>query len=182
MGDPKFSRKKYGSPTHPWRAERIKEENELIKKYGLKNKREVWKAKSLLRNFRGQARLLFPKLRIGNKQAEKEAKQLIGKLTRFGILQENATLDDVLALNVEVILSRRFQTLLYIKGLASTSKQARQLIVHGHAAITKRKVTLPGYLVRKDEEALIAYSQSSPLNNEAHPVRPKIETPGVNNG
>jgi small subunit ribosomal protein S4 len=182
MGDPKFSRKKYGSPTHPWQAGRIKEENELIKKYGLKNKREVWRTQSLLRNFRRQARLLFPKLRIGDKQAEKEAKQLIGKLTRFGILQENATLDDVLALDVETIFSRRFQTLLYIKGLASTPKQARQLIVHGHAAISRRKVTLPGYLVRKDEELSITYSQNSPLNNEAHPVRPKVETPVVNNG
>ena len=182
MGDPKFSRKKYETPSHPWQADRIKEENELIKKYGLKNKKEVWKVKSLLRNFRGQARLLFPKLRIGDKQAEKEVKQLIGKLTRFGILQENATLDDVLALNMEVILSRRFQTLLYIKGLASTPKQARQLIVHGHAAISRRKVTLPGYLVRKNEESSITYSLNSPLNNEAHPVRPKIEAPGVNNG
>ncbi|PIV67739.1 MAG: 30S ribosomal protein S4, partial [Euryarchaeota archaeon CG01_land_8_20_14_3_00_38_12] len=109
-------------------------------------------------------------------------KQLIGKLTRFGILQENATLDDVLALNMEVILSRRFQTLLYIKGLASTPKQARQLIVHGHAAISRRKVTLPGYLVRKNEESSITYSLNSPLNNEAHPVRPKIEAPGVKHG
>ncbi len=182
MGDPKFSRKKYRSPTHPWRAERIKEENELVKKYGLKNKREVWKVQALLRNFRRQARLLFPKLRMGDKQAEKEVKQLIGKLTRLGVVQENATLDDVLALNMETILSRRFQTLLYIKGLASTPKQARQLIVHGHAAITKRKVTLPGYLVRKNEESSITYSLNSPLNDEAHPVRPKVETPGVNNG
>ena len=52
MGDPKFSRKKYETPSHPWQADRIKEENELIKKYGLKNKKEVWKVKSLLRNFR----------------------------------------------------------------------------------------------------------------------------------
>ncbi|MDI6916810.1 MAG: 30S ribosomal protein S4 [Thermoplasmatales archaeon] len=182
MGDPKFSRKKYESPTHPWQADRIKEENGLIKKYGLKNKREVWKARSLLRNFRRQARLLFPKLRIGDKQAEKEVKQLIGKLTRLGVVQENAALDDVLALDIEAILSRRFQTLLYMKGLASTPKQARQLIVHGHAAVTGRRVVVPGHLVKKDEESSITYSQKSPLNNEAHPVRPKIETPGVKHG
>jgi len=182
MGDPKFSRKKYETPSHPWQADRIKEENELIKKYGLKNKKEVWKVKSLLRNFRRQARLLFPKLRIGDKQAEKEVKQLIGKLTRLGVVQENAVLDDILALNIETILSRRFQMLLYMKGLASTPKQARQLIVHGHAAIAGRKVVIPGYLVRKDEESSITYSQKSPLNNEAHPVRPKIETPGVKHG
>ena len=33
MGDPKFSRKKYDTPSHPWQATRIKEENEILKKY-----------------------------------------------------------------------------------------------------------------------------------------------------
>ena len=42
MGKPKFSRKKYETPSHPWQEDRIKKENELIKKYGLKNKREIW--------------------------------------------------------------------------------------------------------------------------------------------
>ena len=41
MGKPKFSRKKYETPSHPWEEDRIKLENELIKKYGLKNKSEA---------------------------------------------------------------------------------------------------------------------------------------------
>ena len=44
MGDPKRLRKKYETPSHPWEEERIKRETELMKKYGLKNKREIWKA------------------------------------------------------------------------------------------------------------------------------------------
>ena len=32
MGKPKFSRKKYETPSHPWQEDRIKEENEMIKK------------------------------------------------------------------------------------------------------------------------------------------------------
>jgi len=46
MGKPKFSRKKYETPSHPWQEDRIKAENELVKKYGLKNKKEVWKART----------------------------------------------------------------------------------------------------------------------------------------
>jgi len=76
---------------------------------------------------------------------------------------------------VEDILGRRLQTLVYIHGLARTPKQARQLIVHGHIAIDERKVRVPSYLVRKDEEEKISYSYSSPLNDEMHPMRPKIE-------
>lgn len=175
MGDPKFSRKTYVTPSHPWEGERIKEENELIRKYGLKNKRELWKAHSILKNFRVKARELIARERSGEKQAEIETKQLLDRLVRLGMLPPNSTLDDVLALNVEAVLSRRLQTLTYLKGLAHTPKQARQLVVHGHTSIRGRKVTIPGYLVKKDEEDFISYHESSPLSNELHPARPKPE-------
>ena len=177
MGDPKFNRKKYETPHHPWEADRIKEEWELRKKYGLKNKREIWKAQSILRNIRAQARNLQARLRYGDPQAEKQEKLLFDKLVRLGILaKENLSLDDVLSLTIDDILRRRFQTIVYLKGFARTPKQARQFIVHGHIAIGDRKVTIPGYLIRKEEEELIDYHKFSPLADELHPMRPqKIE-------
>ncbi|MEE9152055.1 MAG: 30S ribosomal protein S4 [Thermoplasmata archaeon] len=175
MGDPKFSRRKYDTPSHPWQGSRIKEENELLKKYGLKNKRELWKAQSLLRNYRRQGRNLLARRRYGDVQAEKEMKELLEKLANLGVLQVNATVDDVLALDLERILERRLQTLVYLKGLAYTPKQARQLIVHGHTIVMDRKVTVPGYLVKKNEEVSIAYNPYSPLASEMHPARPTPE-------
>lgn len=175
MGDPKFSRRKYDTPSHPWQGSRIKEENELLKKYGLKNKRELWKVQSLLRNYRRQGRNLLARLRYGDVQAEKEMKGLLKKLANLGFLPENATLDDVLALDLERILERRLQTLVYLKGLAYTPKQARQLIIHGHTVVNDRKVTVPGYLVKKNEEPTIAYNPYSPLASELHPARPTPE-------
>ncbi|RLF48994.1 MAG: 30S ribosomal protein S4 [Thermoplasmata archaeon] len=175
MGDPKFPRKKYERPSHPWEADRIKVERELVKKYGLKNKKEVWIAQSFLRNVRSQARALMARLRYGDKQAEKEAKDLIGKLYRYGVLPDNATLDDVLSLDVNDVLKRRLQTVVYMKGLASSKRQARQFIVHGHIAIRGRRVTVPGYLVRRDEEDDIDYAYTSPLADEEHPARPKLD-------
>ena len=83
MGDPKFSRRRYQTPSHPWQKERIDSENELIKKYGLKNKRELWKVQSLLRRFRQRSRILQAQIRYGNKQAEKERDQLLGRLERL---------------------------------------------------------------------------------------------------
>ena len=50
MGDPKFSRRSYDTPSHPWQGERIKAEVVLVNQYGLKNKTEVWKAQSVLRD------------------------------------------------------------------------------------------------------------------------------------
>lgn len=176
MGDPKFSRRKYETPAHPWEGERIKAENELLMKYGLKNKRELWRAQSLVRGLREQSRELQARLRTGDPQAEVEMKELLGKCSRLALLPpEGSTLNDVLTLGTEDVLQRRFQTILYRKGLAYTPKQARQFIVHGHASIGGRKVTIPGYLVKRAEEDRIEYHISSPVANELHPMRPKPE-------
>jgi len=175
MGDPKFARKKYETPSHPWDKDRIEAENALIKKYGLKNKREIWRAQTMLRKFRAQARSLLGKVTSSDPQVKRETEQLLSRLHRLGILPENATLDDVLALDVESILKRRLQTIVYLKGLASTPFQARQFIVHGHICIDNKRVTAPGYMVLKKEENMIEYHPSSPLTDSTHPARPSIE-------
>jgi small subunit ribosomal protein S4 len=176
MGDPKFPRRKYEAPSHPWEGERMKLEGELVKKYGLKNKKELWKAQSLLRTFRQRSRVLQAQSRYQDEQAEKETEELLAKLGRLGILpQEGATLDDVLALDIEAILSRRLQTIAYVKGLGYSTDHARQLIVHGHIAIGGRKVTIPGFMVKRVEEGQINYHEFSPLAHDMHPARPDVE-------
>jgi len=176
MGDPKFSRRKYETPAHPWEGERIKEENELLMKYGLKNKEELWRAQSMVRSLREQSRELQARIRTGDPQAKIETDQLLARCSRLAILpEEGASLNDVLLLNTESLLQRRLQTMVYRKGLAYTPKQARQFIVHGHAAIGGRKVTIPGYLVKRGEEEQINYHVTSPIANELHPVRPRPE-------
>ncbi|MBN1861575.1 MAG: 30S ribosomal protein S4 [Candidatus Thermoplasmatota archaeon] len=173
MSSQKFPRKKYDTPLHPWKESRIKTERELIKKYGLKNHTEVWKAKTYLGKHRQQARELLAKVGTATPQIKKESDQLLLHLTRMGILSMGATLDDVLALEIESVLSRRLQTIVYLKGFSSTPYQARQLISHGHVAVRSRKVTVPSYMVAKDEESKIHYTVQSPLNEISHPARPK---------
>jgi small subunit ribosomal protein S4 len=177
MGDPKFSRAKFERPSHPWEAERIKAENELLKKYGLKNKKELWRSQYILRRFRQRARELQARVRTGDKQAEKEREQLLRRLGRVGLLPlDGTTLDDVLSLDVEAILSRRLQTLTFLKGLAFTPRQARQFIVHGHVSVGGRRVTIPGMLVNRTQENGIAYDERSGISNDLHPVRQQGQT------
>ena len=175
MGKPKFPRKKYDTPLHPWKEERIKSEREFMRKYGLKNHREVWKAKTALKKYRGQARELLAKIGGTDPQVKKESDQLLLHLTRMDVLPAGSTLDDVLALDTESILSRRLQTLVYHRGLSNTVDQARQLISHGHIAINGKKITIPGYLVTKNEENNIGYVAASPLMTVSHPARPKTD-------
>lgn len=175
MGDPRTSTKKYDTPTHPWQGPRISDEAELVQKYGLKNKREVWKAETFLRDLREQARNLQAMEDRGNPQADKETEQLLDRLDRLGILGESASLADVLALNTEAILTRRLQTQVYLKGLASTPEQARQLITHGHIAVDGARVSVPSYKVERDEEPGIDYAPNSPYRDPDHPDRPRVD-------
>lgn len=157
MGDPKKQRRTYSKPRHLWHIERIERERAIIRKYGLKNRRELWKMESLLRNFRRRARKL---LALGTTQAEIEKKQLINRLSTLNILKKDAGIDDVLALKIEDILERRLQTIVLKRGLANKAKQARQFIVHGHIAVGGNKVTSPSYLVKTDEEKSIKLRSS----------------------
>lgn len=160
MGDPKKPRKKWQGPKHPWIKERLVREIELMGKYGLRNKKELWRLETLARYFRHRARGLLalpPEIR------EKEEKSLLARLYELGVLPDNATLDDVLGLNAEHFLERRLQTIVFRKGLARSIHEARQLIVHGHIAIAGRRMRSPGYLVKREEEDLVDYTPTSPL-------------------
>ena len=168
MGHPKKNRKKYSTPLHPWNALRIKDERQLINGYGLQNKKEIWKAESLLRKFKGQAKSLIARR---DEQSKKEEKQLKEKLERLGLISKNAKLDDILSLNIKDILDRRLQTLLFKQKLARTAKQARQFILHGHVFVGEKKMNMPSYYVFADEENKISFSPRSSLFSVDHPER-----------
>jgi small subunit ribosomal protein S4 len=168
MGDPKKQRKKYETPRFPWRTDVLQEELRLLGQYGLRNKHELWRHETMLSKFRGIARSLIGKPQDERRKMEIE---LLSRLKKLGILHETAVLDDVLDLTIEDILERRLQTIVFRKGLAKTIHQARQLITHGHIAIGKQKVTVPSYLVSKDEENQIAYAPQSAVANPNHPLR-----------
>lgn len=149
MGHPRFQRKKYGTPRHPWEAERIKEENQLIKEFGLKKKIEIWRANSQLEKWQTQAKNIVS---LTGDEREKAEKILLTKLNKLGLLSEKANLDDVLGLTVRDILERRLQTVMYKKGMAHTPKHARQLIVHRKVMVNGVKVSSPSYFVKVTDD------------------------------
>ena len=168
MGDPKKQRKKFETPRFSWRKDVLQEELKLLGQYGLRNKHELWRHKTTLSKARGIARSLISK---SEEERAKMENELLSQLKKKGVLQETAVLDNVLDLTIEDILERRLQTIVFRKGLARTIFQARQLITHGHISINGRKITIPGYIVQKDEEPTITYSVDSPLANEQHALR-----------
>jgi len=151
----KKSRKKFEKPLRPWDKTRIEEERKIEQDYGLRRKKEIWRIESILRNYRRIARNL-----AATTDKEKE-KILLDKLFKMGLVSKGDDLDDVLALTTEKLLERRLQTLVFKRGLASTPKQARQFIVHGHIAVDGRKVRWPSMLVPLAEENSISFYEKS---------------------
>ena len=179
MGEPKFSRPRTQTPTHPWKQARIDEEHDLKERYGLKKvggMREIWREKSALRRHRNQAMKLIGRVDSTEGHYAKEKEQLLDSLTKKGLLQTGADVGDVLEINVEHMLSRRLQSVVYYKGLAPSMRAARTLIVHGHICIGDQRMTVPGYHVLKEEEDSLQYSENSPFIDPEHPFRKELET------
>jgi small subunit ribosomal protein S4 len=171
LGDPKFQKKLYSTPRHPWEKDRIDEERKTINLYGLKNKKELWRSQASLDSIRAQARELQARTRRNDPLAIKQLNLLLARLNRYKISTGNASLDDILSLTIESVLERRLQTIVFRKNLAKTVKQARQMITHGHILMNGRRVTVPGLLVEASVEDSIEYSEFSPFIDDKHPVR-----------
>ena len=160
MGDPKYPRRVWRKPKRPLNYDLKMEELKTLGTFGLRTKRELWKAHTELSRVRHQARSLLA-LRQ-EVRAEKEP-ILMKSLARIGLVSSDATLDDVLNLNVNDLLARRLQTIVTNKLGFKTPYQARQAVVHGHIMIGDRKVDIPSYTVTVDEEDGVHFAPESKI-------------------
>jgi len=133
-------------PRAPWDATRLEEETKILREFGLRRKREIWSAEEIVRNFRRRARSLIAV------KDERKTQILLNRLVNMGLIQKGQGLDQVLQLKANEILGRRLQTLVFKKGFASTIKEARQRITHGHVYVGERKMVFPSYIVLVEEE------------------------------
>ncbi len=149
MGDPRKLRKQWEKPKQLFDKSRIDRERKLVRTYGFKRKREIWKIEYLFKNYKRRARNILADYR------EEDKKILVNKLASLGILSKNSSLDDVLNLNLENFLDRRLQTVVHKKGLANTVKEVRQLITHKKVFVGERVIDQPNYIVSVEEEKKI---------------------------
>jgi len=161
MGDPKNPRKIWRKPKRPLNYELKMEELKTLGTFGLKTKRELWKAHTELSRLRHQARSLFA---LRQEIREKKEPVLMKSLTRIGLVGKESTLDDVLNLQVTDLLSRRLQTIVFKKLGFKTPYQARQAVVHGHVMIGDRVVNIPSYTVTMNEEENVHLTPESSLS------------------
>lgn len=142
----KRKHKIYSRPKRPFDKKRIEEEGAIKEQYGLKNKREIWKAEARIKLLRERAKkMVYAK--------EDERKNFIEKLNKTGIKVDS--IGDVLSLTKEDYLKRRLQTVVFKKGIAKTVKEARQFITHKKILVDGKAVSVPSYIVSVEMEKKI---------------------------
>jgi small subunit ribosomal protein S4 len=149
----KRKHKSYSKPKTRFEKTRILEEEIIKKEFGLKNKREIWKAEAKIKVFRERAKNLI--------SANHEEQQgLFNKLKKQGFNVNSIA--DVLSLDKKDYLKRRLQTVLVEKKLATTSRMARQLIVHKKVLVDGKIVSIPSYIIPVELENKITLKISKP--------------------
>jgi len=178
MGDPKTPRRIWKRPKRPLNYDLMMDELKTLGTFGLKTKRELWKARTNLSKIRHQARSLLALRQEIRKQREPI---LIKSLSKIGLTNKDSTLDDVLNLQVIDLLSRRLQTIVQKKLYFKTPYQARQAIVHGHIMIGDSIVTIPSYTVKIDEEPNIRLIAESSYNQTLSKPESDLGSPETEN-
>jgi len=167
---PKRKHKKYSRPKKLYDISLMKEEGGLIKKYGLKSRREVWKANYIIAKIRDIAKSLIT-------AKDKEQKEFVERQQRKGFTVNNIA--EVLSLSKEDLLKRRLQSIIVQKGFAKTYKLARQLIVHKHITVKGKIMDSPSHLTTLEEEMNIGINIKIPekkvISDEEKNILEKIK-------
>ncbi len=146
----KRKHKIYSRPKRPFDKTRIEEEGKIKEEFGLKNKKEIWKADARIKEIREKAKKL-----ISATENEKEA--FFNRLKKMGFKVNS--IGDVLSLDKRDYLKRRLQTVLVDKKIASTTKGARQLITHKKVLINGNSINAPSFIVPIDLENKISLKE-----------------------
>jgi small subunit ribosomal protein S4 len=147
MGDIKREKNKFRRPKKLFDKSRIESENKIVLEYGLKNKKEIWKAESEVSKIRRRAKSLIPK-------TDDERNAFFEKLNKMGLNIKSTA--EALALTKEDLLDRRLQTQTFKKGFTKTPKEARQLIVHKKVKVDGKIVNIPSFFINSGSENKIS--------------------------
>lgn len=160
----KRKHKTYSRPKKHFDKGRIEEEAQIKKQFGLKNKKEIWKAEAKIKSIREKAKKLI--------SAEpKEQQALVDRLKKKGFNVNSIA--DILTLNKEDFMKRRLQTILVTKKLASTPRMARQLITHKKVLVDKAVMNIPSYIVPVELESKISLVEKKKKIKSEKPAEEK---------
>nr|BAS01513.1 ribosomal protein S9 [Lotharella vacuolata]BAS01634.1 ribosomal protein S9 [Lotharella vacuolata] len=138
--------------------ERSRSVGELItiSKYGLKNKREIWKNElflSRIKKFAGSSTLQSRY----TKNSRTKRYSIIWFCFKFNFIRlNNDGRNLIVGVSLSDLLKRRLQTFVYQIGCAQTIHESRILIMHKYIKIRDQIVNKPAFLVKMENEKYIS--------------------------
>ena len=148
------------TPRKPFDKDRLLAELKIVGRYGLRNKREMWRVQLTLAKLRKAARELLT-LDETDPRRIFEGNALIRRIVRLGLLKDNQRqLDYVLGLTIDQFMERRLQTVV-AQNMARSIHHARVLIRQRHIAVGKQMVDIPSFIIRVSSEPHIQHSAAS---------------------
>lgn len=162
----KKKHKKYSKPKRPFDKQRIDEETKIKKEFGLKNKKEIWKAEAKVSSIREKAKKLIS-------AGPEEQKKLFDQLKKIGLNIDSIA--DILSLETKDYLKRRLQTVLVNKKISPTIKNARQLITHKKILVNGKIINSPSYIVPIELENKISLKPKKKKQKKKEPEEKKEE-------
>jgi small subunit ribosomal protein S4 len=113
-----------------------------------------------------------PKARAGKRsdygmqlREKQRLKRIYGMQERqFSLFFERALrMSGITGENLFVLLERRLDNVVYRLRFASSRSQARQIVLHGHVTVNGKRVNVPSYLVRAEDEIAIGETSKNLL-------------------
>lgn len=94
---------------------------------------------------------------------KQKAKFIYGVLEKqFRLYYEKAKkMPGITGENLLLLLERRLDNVVFRMGLASTRRQARQIVTHGHIAVNGKRVDIPSALVKAGDEVSVMETSRS---------------------
>jgi small subunit ribosomal protein S4 len=114
--------------------------------------------------------------RLSNYGIQLREKQKVKRI--YGLLEEQfknlfkraERMKGVTGENLMMLLERRLDNIIYKSGFAISTKQARQLVLHGHFLINGKRVNIPSFIVKQGD--VITVLEKS---KEIVPIKAAIE-------
>ncbi|MDX2182268.1 MAG: 30S ribosomal protein S4 [Bryobacteraceae bacterium] len=102
----------------------------------------------------------------------------VGETQFRNLFEKASTMKGVTGDNMINMLERRLDNVVYRLGFATSRRQARQIVRHGHISVNGRRVNIPSFVVRTGESvAVVEKSKKNPtilanLETTAHAPTP----------
>ncbi|GHV09398.1 30S ribosomal protein S4 [Spirochaetia bacterium] len=105
-----------------------------------------------------------PKARAGKRsdygiqlREKQKLKRIYGMQEKqFGLFFERALrMTGITGENLFVLLERRLDNVVYRLRFASSRSQARQVVLHGHITVNGKRVNVPSYLIKAEDEIAV---------------------------